>query len=132
MKNTTISEFLKITKQEHTTHNESVKHVDDEICLQDWMSENKSLYEQQYGIYWDERTGSWSYDQGNTNWCGDDICSCCECYYDSAKEGTSDLCADCDIDEDYDEMFDEPTGFPTGGDDVDALFRNYSDADNGL
>lgn len=130
MKNTTIQEFLKITRQEHTRYIESCKHADDEMSLDDWRSENESSYAKEYGIVRNKNYGDWSYDSTNSNWCGDEVCHCCNCYYDLGKEGDENLCGEC-LD-DFNNEYDSSEDYWMETDDVDALGRNYSDADNGL
>lgn len=119
---TTIPEFRQISIQEWRKYN-SNKHEEDQSPYEEFLSENNEEYKKKYGIQYID--GNHQYCRSNSNWSGDDVCDCCECYYNSETEGSDGMCDDC-LNEEIDD-YDEPEDSPTGHGDI-----CHSDADSGL
>jgi hypothetical protein len=98
-KEATISQFLEINKGEWNAWMKKA-HPDDQFSFSDWLSEMDShTTRREWGIYRDESTDEWRYNETNSNWEGDDLCEGCGCYY-KAEETETDFCKICN--EDFD------------------------------
>jgi hypothetical protein len=97
-KTITIKEFVAKMKSEW---NEQMRdaHEDDQMSFWDWISEwTEKELRKEHGIFFDQRTNEWAYDESNQNWVGDDVCEACGCYY-NMETTDSDLCEECEAED---------------------------------
>lgn len=97
-KDATIKQFHEETYKEWLEAMQGVN-SDDRLSYKDWLSEFPKELRKEWGIYKDESTDEWRYNQTNSNWEGDDLCEGCGCYY-NAEETETDFCKICN--EDFD------------------------------
>jgi hypothetical protein len=133
MHNTTIKQFETIARQELAKHNKG-KHEDDTLTYQEWLSENATDYANRYSITIGHESGAIMYTETNTNFKGNDICSCCDEHYDAEKNAvgnrSDELCDECYFADELE--LGDLNDFGFFGDETDALGNNFSDADSGL
>jgi hypothetical protein len=97
-KDATIKQFHEETYKEWLEAMQGVD-PDDHLSYKDWLAEFPKELRKEWGIYRDESTDEWRYNETNSNWEGDDLCEGCGCYY-KAEETETDFCKICN--EDFD------------------------------